>query len=744
MRKLMWFTLGFGAACAGCAYLLPGGYMWAVGILFLLILAGAGILCRKYKEIASAALVFLGCAIGLFWWQGYDLLYLGVLREMDDTVQTAQIEISDYSYETKYGIASYGYSELEGKSYKVWVYLYEGESVGPGDIVQGNFRFRLTTPDNGDGLTYQSGNGVFLSATSSGAYQIHRAEKVPLRFYPALLRQKLLSLLDTAFPEDTAGFAKALLLGEDSGIDYETDTAFSVSGIRHIIAVSGLHVSILCSALYFITGRRRFLTSIAGISVLLLFAAVAGFTPSITRACIMSILMMLALLFRQEYDPPTALAFAALVMMLINPMVITSVSFQLSFGCMMGIFLFASPIRAWLLDEKRLGAAKGKGLKARMKRWFAGSVSVTLSAMSLTTPLSAYYFGTVSIVGVVTNLLGLWAVTCIFYGVILVCVAGSLWLPLGKLAAWGISWLIRYILSLSRFMASLPMAAVYCKSGYIVAWLLLCYLLFGIFLLMKKKSPAAFGAVVVIALCAALMCAWSHSWKENYRMTVLDVGQGQCILLQSEGRTFLVDCGSDYGNAAADTAAQTLLSQGICHLDGVILTHFDDDHAGGVQNLLTRIETDALLLPAYEENDLTAHTDACPITQNTVVRYGNTTITLFPAKSGASGNECSLCVLFQAENCDILITGDRTGTGEAQLMEQMSLPDLEVLVVGHHGSKTSTSEALLMATEPKAAVISVGADNSYGHPAQSVLDRLAEYGCQIYRTDLNGTIIMKG
>ena len=151
--------------------------------------------------------------------------------------------------------------------------------------------------------------------------------------------------MESIFTGDTVAFAKALLLGDTGDIDYATDTAFKISGIRHVIAVSGLHVSILFSLVYVFTARRKWLTTIVGLPLLFCFAALVGFSPSITRACVMHGLALIAMLFEREYDPPSALSFAVLCMLLSNPWTITNVGFQLSIGCVVGIFLFSEPIR---------------------------------------------------------------------------------------------------------------------------------------------------------------------------------------------------------------------------------------------------------------------------------------------------------------------------------------------------------------------------------------------------------------
>ena len=233
-------------------------------------------------------------------------------------------------------------------------------------------------------------------------------------------------------------------------------------------------------------------------------------------------------------------------------------------------------------------------------------------------------------------------------------------------------------------------------------------------------------------------------------MTVLDVGQGQCILLQSRGRTYMVDCGGLGEERTADEAAHTLFSQGITKFDGVIITHFDSDHCDGAVNLLSRVDADLVLLPVAEDETGTKEAisnvtegSVYPVPDTVELTYSDVKITVIPSHLGNSDNESGLCILFQSENCAILITGDRDMLGEQLLMHSVDLPELDALVVGHHGSKYSTGELLLEQTKPEIAIISVGENNPYGHPADETLERLKEFGCTVYRTDLHGTIIFR-
>lgn len=745
MRKLMWFTIGGVSACFLSVYLLPLDMLGTCTAVCSVGFTAILVLSFFYERVKPLVAGLLGATVLFGWNYGFDVYYLQNVRALDGETVELTVTLTDYSKPTQYGIVVEGMTQIDGKTYRIWAYDNDpGLSLKPGDSLIGTFQIKDTTVKEGVSPQHK-GNGIFLIGYPRGEIYHRIAPEIPWYGYPAYLSASIQGLLHSTFPADTVGFAQALLLGDTSLIDYETDTAFKLSGIRHIIAVSGLHVSILFALISQLTGRKRWLNVLLGLPVLLLFAAVAGFTPSITRACIMHSLMILSMLLEREYDPPTALSFAVLLMLLANPYCVSSVGLQLSAGCMCGIFLFSGKIQEWFLDNRRLGRFRGKA--KNFAAWFASCVAVTLSATLVTTPLCAFYFGTVSLISPVTNLLTLWVITFIFYGIVLGCILALIWLPLGRVLGWVVSWPIRYVLQVAKVAVAFPLAAVYTASIYIVIFLVFAYILLAVFLAMKRKRPALLFCCLVLCLCICLGASWVEPLCDDVRMTVLDVGQGQAIVLQSEGKTFLVDCGGDSDTAAADAAAEKLLSMGISRLDGLILTHYDRDHAGGAVYLLSRVRADALYLPVCVDTDgysepLKQMPQAVMVDDHMQISFGAVTIKLITTDYGISNNESGLCVLFQRENCDILITGDRNSYGEKDLLRQIDLPDLEVLIVGHHGSKYSTSVELLQAGKPDIAIISVG-ENSYGHPTNEVLDRLTEFGCQVYRTDQQGTITFR-
>lgn len=742
MRKLMWFTIGFGGSSALAVYCLQNA--WIIPA----VMAGI-ILCALFffLRVRRAAMVFLGFSIGMCSYFLFLQYYLIPAHAMDGVHVDTEVRITGYSYETTYGVGVDGEFDLGGNTYNIRLYVNDKIQIRPGDTVKGTFRLCYTAPGGMNDPTYHAGERILLLGYSSGGVELIRRTEENIRFFAADIAYHIKEQLRQILPGDVFPFAQALLLGDSTQLSYQEETALRLSGIRHIIAVSGLHVSILYSVISVATFRKRFLTALIGFPVLALFAAIAGFTPSVTRACIMVGLMMLSQMFNREYDPPTALAFAALVMLVMNPLVITSISFQLSVGCVAGILLFQTPILEYL--KARLGNPKGKSVSARIKRGFLSSISVSLSAMSLTIPLSAFYFGTVSLVGVVTNLLTLWVVSFVFVCLALLALCSFILPKLAPAFGWLLAWPIRYILSVSGILASFPLSAVYTKSVYVVIWLVFVYILLGIFLISRKRKPLVLLCCGMIGLCGALMASWLEPLSDDVRMTVLDVGQGQSIILQSEGRTYLVDCGGGNPEITADLAADTLLSQGIFRLDGLILTHTDADHAGSAAMLLSRVPADLVLLPVTadpetaEQIRLASQCGTHPVEDTVQISFGDSSIRVFGPIFAADSNENSLCVLFTAESCDILITGDRGSVGERMLLREPDLPQVDVLVVGHHGSRFSTSAELLERVSPEVAVISVGSDNPYGHPSQEVLDRLEQAGCRIYRTDQQGTIIFR-
>ena len=746
MRILVWFTIGFVLAAIVGAYLYSGIWLLLAALLCVLIISCLLLFRTKINPIL--VVVCIGLTVGLCYHWGYDRVMLSSAKAYDGSAVPAEVTATDFSFDTGYGMGVDGKIQLNGRNYRTRLY-YPGElSVKPGDVIRIHAKLRYTPYGGLQISTYHKGEGIFLLAYGENVPVVTKTEGSIIPFFASYLRKWIGEQIMEAFPEDTAPFAKALLIGNDEDISFADNLAFQKSGIRHVIAVSGLHVSTLFSIIYFLTGRKRMLLLLLGLPILFLFAAVAGFSPSVVRACIMQALLIVSLAVNRQYDPGTALSFACLVILLVNPLAITSVSFQLSVGCMIGIILLSGPIAQYMKSKTKL--SKGKGWKAKTVRGIIGSVSVSLGAMITTMPLCAIHFGAVTVIGILTNLLVLWLILFIFCGIIGVCLLSCLYMPIGCFAAGILSWPIRYVLAVSGAIAKIPFGSAYTDSPYTVLWIIFTGFLIILFLLSRKKSVIWLVASVVALYGLSLTAAWAEPRMDNVRVTVLDVGQGQCVLLQSKNQTYMIDCGGEDPERTATAAINAMGSQGIFRLDGLILTHYDEDHSNGASYLLEVMPVDTIYMPDTDpENEIRRQIEAMDVSVNLICEnqklYLPTGILdIFPSNYGTIGNESSMCILFQGENCDILITGDRDFAGEHALLEQVEIPELELLIAGHHGASTSTGLELLRRCSPAVVAISVGKENIYDHPHSDAVMRMINAGCVIRRTDLEGTIIFRG
>ena len=238
MRKLMWFTIGFALICACCAYIPATGWYQSVVIAGAIACLAAMLGTLRWKALRRPAMVLLGISVGLVWFLLFQQNSLNPAAALDGKPFTTTITATDYSYQTGYGVGVDGEVEIDGKAYQIRVYLDEEQQITPGDRITGNFRFRVTTSQGQEGSTYHSGNRTFLLAYETG--KATHTISAPHTFlqYAAVIREYIKQLLQQCFPEDLVAFAKALLLGDTYDLPYEVDTAFQISGIRHIVGVN--------------------------------------------------------------------------------------------------------------------------------------------------------------------------------------------------------------------------------------------------------------------------------------------------------------------------------------------------------------------------------------------------------------------------------------------------------------------------------------------------------------------------
>lgn len=745
-------TIGFSfSAGVFLAALLPwnGWQLYAAGGILLLALAWL-FAARKQKYFRRGLLILLPLAVSLAYFAGYDHLVRQPIEDRCGAASDFAATVCDWPQATERGARVT--VELEGYHRARAVLYGEAELLAarPGDTVTGTAQWQSAAHFDSDDVTHFNARGVYALLYGREDVRLSAGDGDALRWLPQragkAFREKVAAIWDDP---RVSGFLTAELTGDKSAMDDGDYLAMQETGLAHLFAVSGLHCAFLVTLLALLISRRQRLLCAVTIPLLLFYMVMVGMSPSVVRACIMQIFLLIAPLFRRGSDPLTSLAAALLVILLCNPFAAASVSLQLSFSATLGMVLLSPRLYKLLA-----GWYKGKCRPLRAALCFvAANLSATLSAVVFTAPLTAWYFRIFVLVAPLSSLLAVPAAGWSFMAAFVTVLLGFVWLPLASLLGW-ISWvLVRYILWIANGMMSWRYHAVYFTNPYLIYWLLFLYAAFigcaatpdG-----KRKYLLA-SALSGLTLTAAI---WVN--RQDYQYGVLtaltlDVGQGESVILTSGGETALVDCGSsnsykDPGGLAADT----LHSMGVRELSAVVVTHYHADHTNGLYEVLRRIPVQTIYLPDIEDEygvrerlvSLAEEKGAqvTYVTKETADTLGDTVLTIYPpVQSGGDLNELGLTALASAGDFDLLITGDMSGSTEKKLVETYALPNIEVLVVSHHGSRYSSNIRFLKAVTPEAAVISVG-DNNYGHPSEETLQRLLAVGADIWRTDQQGTI----
>ena len=747
MRRLALLGGGCSLGIFLAQYLLPPSLCLPGAGLCLALTALAVFLLRR-TDLPRRRALLLGCALaaGLGYNALYTQLVLSPAELLADTEREAvTMTLCEYPEVTEYGTKVT--VRLDGLTPGKAVYYGSEALLGlePGNTVTCDVRFGSARSVRGEEIRSFTSKGVFLLCYRRGEETVESGSAGSLRWLPQRTARAMAERIDEIFSEDSAPFLTAILTGDRSGIPQKAGDDLSEVGLYHLLAISGMHCAYLMELLYLVLGRhRRRLTAFLGLPLLLFYALLSGASPSVLRACVMLSFLLFAPLFGRERDSLTAIFAALLLILLANPFAAASVSLQLSFAAIGGILWVTPKLSDWLGKGRDLGAAG---------RFVTGSVSVSLGAMVFTTPLCAVYFNSLTLIAPISNLLCLWCVGLIFCGGLLAVALSFLWLPLGPVLAFLPGLLVRYLLWMAGLLARIPYHALYFSNPYLKYWLGLLYLLFGIAWLSREKGKRKWLLSAGLSAACLLYAVYLGSLRYAYgslNAEILDVGQGQSVILSSQGDFALTDCGSlNRWKDAGGIAAEALQSAGCRQLRYLLLTHYDYDHVSGVQGLLERVGAETLLCPPDGgDTDAQAAILAAAeahgaevrfITEETTLPLGEATLTVYPPLGDDSSNERGLVYLVSAGDYDLLITGDIDAEMEQRLLERYDLPDIEALVVGHHGSKYSTSAELLDALRPETAFISVGS-NSYGHPSDQAMERLSERGITIYRTDLQGDL----
>lgn len=432
MRKLAYCAGGFSAAIFLAHFLLPARWVLP-GALAAVVLALVTLLLPGQTR-RRVMVALLSAAIGFGWYAAATAMRLTPAQNVSGDVQTVTARVTEYpvAYERSYGLTVVLTSpNVPDCKARLYVSDAGAADLHPGDEITADVKLRPSTLRYGEETDSYISKGIYLI----GSVQDKTLERTGVwsrswLYWPKTVAQSLKVSAQTAFPADVLPFAQALMLGDKSALyAQDLDIPLSTTGIMHTVAVSGLHLAFLLGFLRLFTGNRR-TTAIIGLPLMVVFVVMAGCSPSVLRAAFMTALLLFAPLLGRENDPPTSLLTALAILLAANPFAAASISLQLSFASMAGLFCVSSALHR-ALDARLLPTdTKLSRPRRKIRAFFSATTASSVGAMVFTVPLTALHFGNISLIAPVTNLLILWLLPAAFIGCYLAALLGLVW-------AWG-------------------------------------------------------------------------------------------------------------------------------------------------------------------------------------------------------------------------------------------------------------------------------------------------------------------
>lgn len=690
MRKIfLSFSTGFALCCVLLCYLLPEppaalaaalGF-FALSAAALALFSGATLLRAVCAAAAGACIASLLMAA-----QSQRSLSFAGEFSRENTVRAL---VTDFPQESGSYSSSVRVKLFSGGKYRAGavVYLTGNPPLRPGDEIE--FTAALSAPGGGYGRWLRA-NGCIL-AGSGGTVGITSRGGVSLSNASAYLRNAALEKTGSLFWK-YSGFFGALLFGDKTGLDPSFVLHAGASGTAHIYAVSGLHMSFLAAAVMLLSGRRRRLAPLFGIPAMLVFAAVCGFTPSVVRSAIMHSAVLAGFSLRRETDTFTSLMLALLVILLINPFAAADIRLQFSFSAVLAL-IFIAPLFA------RAAAAipVPKSRRARQAFLFARGTAVsTLSVQIFTLPLTAAYFSSFSFTAMLANILILPVISFVFLGGLAAVILSFIWRPLGMIVSAAVFPGAAYVTSLTDLLGSLPFSSVGITSA-VACWLVFAYLCGTAAAIIKPRRAFLRASSLIILTLILALSAEALAARRRFSVDILDVGQGQCVILSAGGRTAVVDCGGRSGTEAAAALASALTSRNIPDVDLLLLTSSLPHHSSGAAEALSelRVRRTVRCGLALREAEFPCES----VFTDSLFELGELKIYLLMPLGGEPA-----AVYARYRGAGVFIQGDLDAESCEYMLRTRKIGSAGILVAGRHGS--AISENIMKTISPRYVIIS--------------------------------------
>ncbi len=562
-------------------------------------------------------------------------------------------------------------------------------------------------------------------------------EMLSLSVMQSRIREFWSNAYDKHLPPGYSAVMKAMILGEKASMDEGSKQLYREAGVFHIFCISGLHVGMLglCVGRILRVFMDRKTAGVVSLALLMFYCLMTGAAISTTRAVMLFGMTVLGDIICKEKRLMSVTLFTMLVFLIINPLSLFDIGFQLSFSAIFGLCILAKPVEDILMRLR---------IPSEPRSLLASCIAATLA----TAPLYAYYFYYIPVYSIPMNLAVLPAVP--------ILAACGFLLPIVPFLSGAVFFILSFYERVAGLILSLPFSQILTGQPYVAVVVLLYLTVFCVALVRTLPHIYAqymrFVAVIIVtALFAAVVL--EYRFRLGTSVTALYVGQGDSFVIRSRGRTFVIDGGGEFGRAKNEnTGAKVLVPFldfiGVSSVDGVFMSHMDSDHATGVYELLNEKVVEHLFIPAGEtvEQAVPKSTKVSELKRGDSIRTGQAAFRVLYPKDhikGGNENDHSLVLLLTVNNFTMLFTGDITEETEKDLIRLEPKLHVDVLKVAHHGSKYSTSEDFLDTIEPQFAVVSTGRGNMYGFPTREVLDRLSDKNIPLFDTARNGAVTIR-
>ncbi|SDY52634.1 competence protein ComEC [Bacillus sp. 166amftsu] len=568
-----------------------------------------------------------------------------------------------------------------------------------------------------------------------------------------LLRQNAVSIVTEMFPGQPGAFMNALLFGDRQQMTFEVEEQYQQFGLIHLLAISGSHIVLLTAIGYFVLlriGITREMTTICLIVCIPLYMFLAGASPSVVRASVTGVMLLLALMHSIRVTSLDALSMTAILMFLYDPYMAFDIGFQFSF---VGSF-------ALLLSTNRL-LKQDNGL-------IQNTIYLSLISQLASIPILLYHFGYFSPYSIFLNLIYVPFLSCIVLPCSIVMFHCMLFVPFISIwMAHGLSVCLTLSNEILQYCETLPLLRLTFGQTPLFLMVLYCFSIIGIFVVWEKAAKKRYLFLVAgIFLSMCIFHYVSPYFRASGSVTFIDVGQGDAILIRLpyDKGIYLVDTGGTIPvkkevwqkkkhefSVGHDILLPFLQKEGIRKIDKLIVTHGDTDHIGAAKEVVSSITVEEIVFGRKLEDTVLEkelkHMAKQKNIRTNIVGEGDRWqidetefVVLSPEGRENGDNDSSIVLWAKIGGLAWLFTGDLEEKGERRIVEQYPELRADILKVGHHGSKTSTSSSFLQLIQPRKAIVSAGEHNRYGHPHQQVLERLLEMDIEIWRTDKQGAI----